>query len=208
MRLERVPVEVQPRGGGAHEGASGGERDVLPHREAPVDARDLEGVHDAGEYAGPRRGTGDVPALETDAPGARPDPPADHADEGRLAGAVRPDDGVDVARPHRDGNAIDRGESSETPAQPLGLKQRGVHRLVLPRAVPGALPERFGLPQRRGRRAHEGDAPAARGPRAARHRSAAPAHGSHGASFARTAPMMPRGKKSTSASSAPPTTKR
>ena len=36
---------------------------------------------------------------------------------------------------------------------------------------------------------------------------AAVAHGSHGASFARTAPMMPCGKKSTSTSNAPPTTK-
>ena len=33
-------------------------------------------------------------------------------------------------------------------------------------------------------------------------------HGSHGASFARTVPMMPCGKKSTSTSSAPPTTNR
>ena len=33
-------------------------------------------------------------------------------------------------------------------------------------------------------------------------------HGSHGAIFARTVPMIPSGKKSTSTSSAPPTTNR
>ena len=139
-------VETQPGAGGIHQPALGRERDVLAHRERPVDARHLKRVDDARGDAVPGRHRGDVAPLEAHGPGARPQPAADHADQRRLARPVRADDGADLARLDPDGDVLDRAQAAEAAPEPLGLEQsRGHGRLRRPRG--GSLPEnvRIGL---------------------------------------------------------------
>ena len=57
-------------------------------------------------------------------PGARLDAPADQADEGGLAGAVRADDGADLAWHQGEVDAVDRLEAAEVAAKPAGGEQR------------------------------------------------------------------------------------
>ena len=49
----------------------------------------------------------------------------DHVEEGRLAGAVRPDDPEDLARRHREAHVRHSGESAEALGHALELQDRG-----------------------------------------------------------------------------------
>ena len=60
-----------------------------------------------------RRKPGDVLAVEDDLPARRLDPPADQADEGRLARPVRADDGADLARREVEIDIVDRLQPAE-----------------------------------------------------------------------------------------------
>ena len=57
--------------------------------------------------AAEHRRTGDVRAVEDDAPGARPAQPGEQVEQGGLARPVRPQDRHDLAAPHRQGDVAE-----------------------------------------------------------------------------------------------------
>ena len=77
--------------------ALGGEGDVVEDAEPREDRGDLEGVGDAEPDAGVGGQAGDVAAVEADRAGVGQQAAGEQADEGGLAGAVRADQGVDLA---------------------------------------------------------------------------------------------------------------
>src|SRR4029079_18893524 len=86
------PPEAQPPGAGED-----GERDVLQRGEVQVDAGDLERAGEAAARAAGRGKPRDVLAGESDPAGIRAHAARKLADEGGLARAVGPDDGVRLA---------------------------------------------------------------------------------------------------------------
>src|SRR5262249_53938980 len=70
------------------------------------------------------RPAGDGAPVEEDSGAGRGDLAGDEVEERGLAGAVRPEDGVERPGLHRQVHAVDRPEGSEGPGQPLGLEQR------------------------------------------------------------------------------------
>jgi hypothetical protein len=75
-----------------------------------------------------RRERGDVLAPEEDASRIGTDEAGDLADEGRLAGAVRPDHGMDLAGRHVEGNLVGHLERPVALCQALQPEQRLSHR--------------------------------------------------------------------------------
>src|SRR5918912_1235132 len=66
-------------------------RHIVERGELRIDARDLERAREPLARASRRRERRDVLAGEDDAPGIRREVAGELSDEGRLAGAVRPD---------------------------------------------------------------------------------------------------------------------
>ncbi len=77
----------------------GGGRDILQRREAGQDLGDLEGACEAAQRPLVDGQAGDVLAAEGDGAGIQRHLAGDLADQRRLAGAVRADDGVELAGP-------------------------------------------------------------------------------------------------------------
>src|SRR4051812_45135859 len=98
-----------------------GERDVVEHREASEKRIDLERAADAALHALRLRHAGDVLAAEEDAARARREGAGEHVDEGRLAGAVRPDQRMARARLEREIDPLRDGEGAEALAERLCL---------------------------------------------------------------------------------------
>ncbi len=90
--------------------------EVVDDRRLVEQARRLKGAADPElrHPVGPE--ARHVPALKHDAPGSRTVKAADQVEEGRLAGAVGTDDGVDLALLEGGGDLLD----GRQPAEPLG----------------------------------------------------------------------------------------
>ena len=71
-----------------------GDADVLEHSQVREDAEDLKRAADAEARALMHRQAGDVLALEQELAVSGAQEPGQHVEEGRLAGAIRPDDAV------------------------------------------------------------------------------------------------------------------
>jgi hypothetical protein len=82
------------------------ERDVVQGGEVGKDARDLERAREPQARALRCRQRGDVGAIETHAARVRPQVAGELADEGGLAGAVRPDHRVRLAFAHVEIDAV------------------------------------------------------------------------------------------------------
>src|SRR6478736_6310786 len=74
------------------------QRDIIERGEMRKQRRDLERARKSHQAAAVHRQRGDVAAAEMDAAGIRRDLAGELADQRGLAGAVRPDDGVQLAR--------------------------------------------------------------------------------------------------------------
>ena len=94
-------------------GRRSGQDDVRQSRKAPEQVRLLEGPAETTLDEPPRRRTRDLLALEHHFPRLGRHHSRDHVEERRLAGAVRTDDRVDRALPHREADVIDGDEAAE-----------------------------------------------------------------------------------------------
>ena len=73
---------------------------------------------------------GNVLAIEKYAPAADGQQSRNEIEEGRLAGAVRPDDRVQLPSRQRQAEIVDRDEAAESLRQMLGAKDRFAHDFV------------------------------------------------------------------------------
>ncbi len=123
----RRQVAVQPRLGPEH--------DVLVHRQsgAQADALQRAGDPELGQVVGVMRAQ-DLAAVG-DRARTRMDETADHVEQGRLPGAVRPDDADDLARGDRHRHLVERQEPAESRRLP-DRRREGHH----PRARPAVTP--------------------------------------------------------------------
>src|SRR5205814_2207843 len=128
---------------------------VLEHGEVREDVRELVGLGDPEARDRVLREPRDVAPAEPDAARARRHLAGDQLEECRLARAVRPDDGAQLALVHREAHAIDREEAAVAPRQLHGAQQGGAgHQRVSitrafgvsRRAPPCYLPAMFPLP--------------------------------------------------------------
>ena len=100
-------VDARPRLRARHVVHGGEEREVLVDREVFVQRELLRHVADAAlQRLGVAR---DLVAEHVDLAGGRVQQAAEHADRRRLAGAVRPEEAVDLAPAHREIEAVDGG---------------------------------------------------------------------------------------------------
>ena len=79
--------------------------EVLPAGQVGVEAWALDEAGDAVQHAD--AGVGPGPAEDPDRARVGPDQPEQHPQERRLAGAVGPEDAVDLARGHAEGDVVD-----------------------------------------------------------------------------------------------------
>ena len=108
-RVDATPGPQQ-RGRGAV--ASGGDVEVLQHRELVEDARGLERAADPESDDLVHRPAEQLLLAEPRRPGGLGEP-RDGVDAGRLAGAVRADEEPDLAEVRVEGDAVDRDEARE-----------------------------------------------------------------------------------------------
>src|SRR5262249_13138426 len=97
-----------------------GERQKRPH--------DLESAADAALAYLVRRQTVDALAVKSDGTAVRREYAGDHVEQGRLAGAVRPDQGKNGALFHREADIVDRDQPTKTLADACDLEERAHHR--------------------------------------------------------------------------------
>src|SRR6266545_1967415 len=100
------------------------EEAVLEGGETGEEIGDLVRAGQAERGAPMRREAGDIPAEQDDPSVARPGLTADQAEQGRLARAVRADDGAALAGPHGETHAVQRAEPAELLGE-VGQAQRG-----------------------------------------------------------------------------------
>src|ERR1019366_225142 len=86
---------------------------VLAHAQLGKDLGDLEGSRHASGDAPVRRPGRDVVLVEHDRAGRGREKSADHVEESRLAGAVRPDHGAQLAGLDRHRDLIDGDQAAE-----------------------------------------------------------------------------------------------
>ena len=104
-----------------------GERDGLERREIAEQLVDLEGAHQAAAH--PRLGPEprDVLARQQDSAGGGRQHAGQQVDEGRLAGAVRPDQRLARAALEAEGDVVGGDDAAEALAEAQGF-ERGAHR--------------------------------------------------------------------------------
>src|SRR3954464_9956360 len=90
------------------------ERHVLLRAEIAVDAGDLEGAGEPLARALGRREVGHLFARKTDGAGIRAQRAGELADERRLPGAVRADDGMRLAFAYLEVDAVARPQRTES----------------------------------------------------------------------------------------------
>ena len=103
------------------------DHDGFQHREMREQADVLERARDALERALRRARIHDRLALEQDLAGIGGENAGDEIEERRLAGAVRPDQRVDVAGRHLELEIVERVEAAEALGQPFDRKTRLRH---------------------------------------------------------------------------------
>ena len=99
------------------------ERHVVERGEIVEQRGDLERAREPELAAPVDRQRGDVVAGEADAAGVRRDLAGELADQRGLAGAVRADDGVQLARRHRERDAVGGDHAAEALGQSVDLQQ-------------------------------------------------------------------------------------
>ena len=104
----RVGAEPPPPAGADAELPRDRERERLQRRQPAEELVDLECAHDAASHPPVRRQAGDVVAIEPDRAGARLQGAGEQVDQGRLAGAVRADQGVAGAEPDLERDVVRR----------------------------------------------------------------------------------------------------
>ena len=115
-------------GGGAGIAQEGADHHVVQHRHGLERQRHLEGAGDAEARALLRRQAGDVPALEMHGAGGRTEIAGQAVEEGRLAGAVGPDQPEHLALLDGDGGVVDGLEGAEGLGDVARVKQHGAAR--------------------------------------------------------------------------------
>src|SRR5215472_6600413 len=110
------------------------DQQVLQHGQPGELTRDLEGADDPAPGHLVCGEPGDVLALVGDLPGGRFECAGDDVEDGRLPGAVRPDQPGDPAEGNLEGRAVDRIDAAELAVQ-VGDRERGAgglaHRAAL-----------------------------------------------------------------------------
>ena len=113
---------------------------VLQHRHGRKDADVLEGAREAGARAAMRAQAGHVGAAQHDASAADAGDTGDQVEQRRLAGAVRPDQGVDAALRHRHVDIVDRDQSRIAAGDAGQLEKRHQRLLDARRSRSGSRP--------------------------------------------------------------------
>ena len=104
-----------------------GERDIVEHREIEEQRGDLERAREAEMAAAPRRHARDVGVAEMNAAGIGDQRAAELGDERGLAGAVRADDGVQLAFRYGDIDVVGGDDAAEALGEAFDLEQRVSH---------------------------------------------------------------------------------
>src|SRR6266702_7388667 len=100
--------------------------DVVEHRQAAEQRGDLECATEPAAHSDSLRGARHVLAAEQDPAGGGRERSHQHVDEGGLAGAVRPDQGVARAGLQTEIDVVGHGERAEALAQPVRF-ERSAH---------------------------------------------------------------------------------
>ena len=90
-----------------------GERDILLYRKPGQDGGDLERAGKPARSARMNRQAGDIFPGKSNAPGIRRNQARDLVDQGGLAGAVRSDHGVQLARHHIEREVVGDAQAAE-----------------------------------------------------------------------------------------------
>ena len=117
-----VAARAQQREAPARDAAAG-EIDVVEHRQAGEQRRDLVGAAQAAADALMRREMRHVLAEEADRAGGRGEIAGDAVEQRGLAGAVRAEHGAPLARPHRERDVGQRRERAEQPRHAAQLQR-------------------------------------------------------------------------------------
>jgi hypothetical protein len=103
------------------------------------DGEVLEGAGHAERGDAVRRQLDEVVPGVPDGAGGRPVHAGDHIEAGGLARFIWPDEGVDAALGHGEGDVVERGHTAEAQGEAVGLEGGcRVHRAHLVRAAPAA----------------------------------------------------------------------
>ena len=125
-RSERVGPTPDPER--PSQACLGCEPDVLERAEPREDARDLERPPEPRTAATRRRTRGDVLPPQLDPAGRRWDEPRDEVEQRRLPGAVRPDDGDQLAGPGLERHILDDARTADVQPEAAGREHgRPVH---------------------------------------------------------------------------------
>ena len=119
-----VAARAQQREAPARDAAAG-EIDVVDHRQAGEQRRDLIGAAQAAPDALVRREVRHVLAEEADGAGGRGEIAGDAVEQRGLAGAVRAEHGAPLARAHRQRDVGQRRERAEQPRHAAQLERVG-----------------------------------------------------------------------------------
>ena len=103
------------------------ERDIVERGEIAEQRRDLERARQPEMAAAIGRQRADVAAVEADAAALRRDFAGEEADQRRLAGAVRADDGVEFAARNIERDGVGGDDAAEALGQAFDLQQRFGH---------------------------------------------------------------------------------
>ena len=103
----------------------GRQHDVLQHRHRREGARHLEGARDAAREHPVGRLAVEPAPVEEDPPRGRRERARDEVEERGLAGAVRPDQAGEAARPHAQRHVEDGRVAAEAPGDVLELEHGG-----------------------------------------------------------------------------------
>jgi hypothetical protein len=96
--------------------------EVLEHRHPSEQPHLLEGTADTHRSSLVCEQVGDVALIEEDASALGPEQPADHVEQGRLPGAVGPQEPHDLTLSHHHVHVVERGDASEPEGDPIGAK--------------------------------------------------------------------------------------
>src|SRR5262249_8633191 len=116
----------------------------LEHREIGKDLDELERAGHAEPRQAHRPGIADLAVLEADPSGAWPDDAGQNVDQGRLAGAVGPDDRDEFAVVHAEATAVEGADRAVELAEPVGFEDHarpagaGRRRVARPTSPSGA----------------------------------------------------------------------
>src|SRR6185437_25279 len=124
----RALIATDPWFGVQSRGGFHADADILKDAEIGENLGDLERANDAFGDAVNDRLLGNVLAFEHDPAGRRGQQSTDQVKESGLAGAVRPNHGVEIARSHLERNVVDRLQRPEMTRDILHAQKRRLRR--------------------------------------------------------------------------------